>query len=207
MRVPILAGEQPFAEIRVGVLTSAVRNEIRTVLDPRGVDGAHRAARLDVRRHAAVAVDAAADPCDPERPEPARSRRARRGARPARRRVPRSGKLLRRHQRAALRGPHEGAARRRRRTSSPSWTTSKTRWRCSRRKASLMFSNSSMRALLPVARVGTESGGAGLGAPARRQPGAAARRARAGGQAVAGAAVDCARPSRGIRRRSRPSGC
>jgi signal transduction histidine kinase len=32
MRVPILAGEQPFAEIRVGVLTSAVRNEIRTVL-------------------------------------------------------------------------------------------------------------------------------------------------------------------------------
>jgi len=32
IRVPILAGEQPFAEIRVGVLTSAVRNEIRTVL-------------------------------------------------------------------------------------------------------------------------------------------------------------------------------
>ena len=32
VHVQVLAGEQPFAEIRVGVLTSAVRNEIRTVL-------------------------------------------------------------------------------------------------------------------------------------------------------------------------------
>ena len=51
---------------------------------PRRLDRADRAGPLDLRRHAARAVDAAADPRDPERPEPAGPRRARRRARSAR---------------------------------------------------------------------------------------------------------------------------
>ena len=88
---------------------------------------------------------AAADPRDPQRPRPPRPRRARRERGSAGGpRARRSRRLVQGGQGPAGRGSH-GAGRAQAPRSSRSSITSKTRWRCSRPTATLLFANPAMR--------------------------------------------------------------
>ena len=98
----MLAGEQEFGAIRIGVSTLLVRSELRSALWNAAGDRHRRAARVVGLRDAAVAVDAPADPRDPERPVAARTRRARRHARSAGAGIPRPRELVRRRQRPVV---------------------------------------------------------------------------------------------------------
>ena len=199
-----------FGSIRIGVSTLLVAQRAaatRSAAPPAAV--ARRAARVDARRDAARAVDAAADPRDPERPDAPRTRRARRARSICRRQEFRdlgssfdavSAQLSAMVARPTGRLPCAVGDRLR----VGRWTTSRTRWRCSRRDG---------RA--DVQQPGDErAAAASLDRPtaAPRQSRAAARRAHAGGAAiagpgVAGVAAEARRPPDGRHAPSRPIAC
>ena len=79
----MLAGDQDFGTIRIGVSTLLVRSELRQALKTAPQTVLLALLDLLARRDAPRAVDAASDPRDPERPHATRSRRAGRAARSA----------------------------------------------------------------------------------------------------------------------------
>ena len=149
VRRPILSGEQLFGVIRVGVSTLLVRDEIMGALWRAGQTAVVALVLSTLVAIAAGAVDAASDPRDPERSDTAGPRRARRDARSARAGIPRPRDLVRCGQRAD--------SRRSGRKAVPSSTEFESVMEnledavaLFSPEGDLMFSNASMRMLLPA---------------------------------------------------------